>query len=219
MNQSTKTAAQKIEQFFTPKKQISYSRGAYVLKAGAEPEYIYYLVSGLVRQFDISPHGDEVVVNVFKPGAFFPMSNAFNKTPDNYYFQAFNDVVVRRAPIQEVLSFVTSDSLILTDLLQRVYRGTDGLLKRMVQLMGGTSLSRFIEELLLQLERFGDTSEDNTIKLELSITELAARAGLTRETASRITSQLRESGCIKTSNHAFYITDKTALQQLLIERD
>lgn len=216
MSKSSISAEDKVKKFFASQKEESFNKNDFIIKAGAEPEHIYYLLSGQVRQFDISKHGDEVVLNVFKPGTYFPMSHAFNPGPSKYYFQASSDVSVQRADIKTTYEFVTSDSEILSDLLKRVFKGTDGLLKRMSQLMGGNSKTRFVQEILLQAQRFGiQTNDEQPTQLPLNVTELAARTGITRETASRITSELRSEGLIKTYDGHFYINDIADLEKLL----
>lgn len=76
----------------------------------------------------------------FKPPAFFPMSLAINNVSNPYIYEADTEVVVRQAPAQDVLEFVKSNPDVMLNLLSRkLYRGTDGLIGRIVQLMSGSA--------------------------------------------------------------------------------
>jgi CRP-like cAMP-binding protein len=77
----------KIERFFSDYPLKQFGKNEILLRADNDPKYIFYLLEGNVREYDISPGGDEIVVNVFKPPAFFPMSWAIAKTPNHYFFQ------------------------------------------------------------------------------------------------------------------------------------
>src|SRR3954471_21801939 len=83
----TDTLAEKIHQYFSKYPKRTYPKGQFLIFADEDPEYIFYMLSGRVRKYDISYRGDEVVVNVFKPPAFFPMSWAVNGTHNLFFFK------------------------------------------------------------------------------------------------------------------------------------
>ncbi len=175
----------KVRNFFATSRTRTYKKGQILIFAGDDPKYVFYILKGMVRMYDVSYRGEEIVTNVFKPGAFFPMSWAINKTPNYYFFQAADDVEVALADPEETVAFVKNNADIMFDLLSRVYRGTDGMMLRMVQLMGGSARERLALEILLACRRFGIQTEENSYQLQMTETELASRAGLTRETVSR----------------------------------
>lgn len=49
----------------------TYPKGQILVFADESPEYIFYIVKGHVRKYDVSYRGDEIVLNIFKPPAFF----------------------------------------------------------------------------------------------------------------------------------------------------
>ena len=176
---------QKIKDFFSQYKIRRYDKGQIMIFPGDDPQHIFYIVSGVVRMYDVSYRGDEIVVNIFKSPAFLPMSWAINKTPNEYFYQAAGPVEVRLAEPDEVLTFVKENPDILYDLMSRVYRGTDAMLQRIVHLMGGSAKGRLMYEILIECRRFGENKPDGISIISITETELAARAGLSRETVSR----------------------------------
>lgn len=76
----------KIDAFFTQFKYQKYKKGEILIRADDDPTGIFYLKKGTVKEYAISKKGDEVVVNIFKPASFFPMSWAINNTYNRYYF-------------------------------------------------------------------------------------------------------------------------------------
>ncbi len=179
------TISAQLSEFFAKYPVRQYDKGQIIVFANDDPQYIFYLKKGLIRQYDLSYRGDEIVINVFKPGTFFPMSWAVNNTPNEYFYQASEDCEVSIARPEEVISFVKENPDILFDLLSRVYAGTDGILRRMVHLMGGSAKGRLMYEILVQCRRFGDIKPDASCVVVISENELASRAGLSRETVSR----------------------------------
>jgi len=208
-------AAQKVAAFFSSYGMQYLAKDQTLVQAGREPQGVYYLVSGQVRQVDFSASGSEIVVNIFKPPAFFPMSWAINKTPNAYAFIASSKVLFRQAPAEEAVRFVQQNPDVLYDLLSRVYKGVDGLLGRVVHLMSHNTKQLLLYELILETERFGQRQTDGSTLLALNESELASRIGITRETVNRILHELKAKGLIRINRQGLHIKDSTAIKQEL----
>lgn len=189
----------KIEDFFGHYPKREFAKGEILIHAGEEPKGVLYLLEGQVSQYDIAANGNEVVVNVFKPHTFFPMSWAINKTPNRYFFKADSLVMAHQAPAGEAVAFLRREPEVVFDLLSRVYRGTDGLLRRTAHLMGGDARSRLLFEILNAANRFGSQGRDGATTVPLNEGELAKRSGLARETVSRAMQSLKVEGLVTVS--------------------
>lgn len=206
------SATEKIEAFFQDFPARKYRKGQVLILNGDEPSKIYYLMQGTVKQYDVSYRGEEIVLNLFKPGAFFPMSHALNGGTSPYIYEAAEDIELKICPADQVITFVREHPDILLDLLSRVYRGTDALLGRIVQLMDGSARTRLLYELIIAAKRFGSTEDDERYILDISEKELAARAGLSRETISREISKLKERGLAELKDGRITIPSLSALE-------
>jgi len=203
----------KINEFFSKYPLRSYPKGQIIIFGGEDPDYIYHLVKGKVRQYDISYRGDEVVVNIFKPPAFFPMSYGINRTPNKYFFKTEEPTEIRIANVDETVEFLKSNADVTFDLLSRLYRGTDALLGRIVHLMSGSAKSRLLYELIIECRRFGKESGENSYTLSINEGDLAARSGLSRETVSRAISKLKEENLIELNKQGITVKNLKACEQ------
>jgi CRP/FNR family cyclic AMP-dependent transcriptional regulator len=174
-----------LDQYFAQYPLKTYAKGAVLTFAGHDPEGVSLLESGIVEQYEITPEGNKLVVNVFKPSAFFPMSWAINRTPNAYFFGAVTDVILRQADVNATVAFLQAHPEVLFDLLSRVYKGTDALLRRLVLAASGVAISRLMFELLIEAYRFGAEAEGQTRLVHVKQSVLAERSGLARETVSR----------------------------------
>jgi CRP/FNR family transcriptional regulator, cyclic AMP receptor protein len=208
--------ATKVEGFFSQYRLRQYAKGQILIMNGDGGQHIHYLVKGKVKQYDVTYRGDEVILNNFKPPAFFPMSLAINKVDNPYIYQADSAIETRIAPADEVVQFIKANPDVMFDLLSRLYRGVDGMLGRMVHLMGSSAKSRLMYELLLEARRFG-SSPDEAEGCSIDITEkdLGARAGLSRETVSREAHKLKADGLIEIRSKDILIKDVAALAKKL----
>jgi CRP/FNR family cyclic AMP-dependent transcriptional regulator len=203
--------AKKVEQFFAAYTLRAVDEGEILIHGGEEPTGIFYLVSGQVRQYDISERGNELILNTFKAPAFFPMPWALNRTPNTFFFEAGPDTQYRRAPADAVVTFVEQNPDVLLDLLKRTYRGTDALLMRMANLMDGSAYRRIVLELLIMARRFGEETPDGHV-LAVQESDLARNAGVSRETVSRELQKLKAAGIVTTSRKQIIIPDLKRLE-------
>jgi len=209
------SVSEKVGSFFEQYPLQTYNKHELLLRAEEPINSVFYIVEGRISQYDIAPNGNEVVVNIFKPGAFFPMSSVINDIENHYFFEASLKVQVRVAPKAEVVQFLHDNPDVVFDLLSRVYRGVDGVLRRMAHLMGGDAQSRLIFELLNATYRFGEQQPDNSITVRITEGDLAKHSGLARETVSRLLQDLKANDLIATSHKGLSIKSITELEARL----
>ena len=186
----------KITQFFSSNSTKKYAKGEILTFANQDPEGVSFLLDGVVEQYDITPEGNKITVNIFKPPAFFPMAWAINKTPNAYFYSALTDVQLQQASAEKTVAFLQSNPDVTFDLLSRVYKGTDALLKRLALAASGVASNRLIFELLIEAYRFGVKMDDGKCEIKIKQSSLAARSGLARETVSRELHKLEKKGAI-----------------------
>lgn len=206
--------AQKVEDFFSQYRPRQYAKGQILIHADDNPETVFNIVRGHVKQYDISYRGDEVVLNIFSAPAFFPMSYAINKTPNKYFFEAETDVELRLAPVDDVVKFIEANHDVAYDLLARVYRGLDGILGRMAHLMSSSAKSRVMYELLIEGRRFG-TKRGGQTAVVLNEGDIGSRSGLARETVNREMQKLKKEGFISVASHEIIIKDIENLSEAI----
>ncbi|MGV9001377.1 MAG: Crp/Fnr family transcriptional regulator [Candidatus Saccharimonadaceae bacterium] len=193
MNQ---TILDKITQFFSTSSIKTYTKGEIVTFADQDPEGVSFLLDGVIEQYDITAEGNKITVNIFKQPAFFPMSWAINKTPNTYFYAALTDVRVRQASAEKTVAFLKENPDVTFDLLSRVYKGTDALLKRLTLAAIGVASSRLVFELLIESYRFGTDMGDGKRSVKIKQNNLASRSGLARETVSRELHKLEKDGSV-----------------------
>lgn len=205
----------KITKFFSRYRLRQYAKGQILILNGDDTNYIYFLVKGRVKEYDVSHRGDEIILNVFKPPAFFPMSFAINKKQSPYIFEAETDIEIHQAPADEVVVFIKANPDVMYDLLSRVYSGVDGILGRMVRLMTGNARSRLIYELVIDSDRFGTIQKNGSCLLAIHEKDLGIRAAISRETVSREMNKLKSEGVIEMSSKGILIKNLEAFKAKL----
>lgn len=214
------TVNKKLEDFFTQFPLKKFKKGEILIHANQGPAGIFYIASGNIKQYAISSDGNEQILTIFKPHAFFPMVWAINNTPNTYFFEAMSDVRVHIAPKDAVLSFIEKNNDILYDLLSRLYRGMTGMLQRVEYLLGASAYHKVIFTILHTASRFGkEANNSSSIILRTTHKEIAGFSGLTKETISRESKKLQRKGLIENKNNYILIVNKQKLVNELHQKD
>lgn len=215
MNQDVKS---KLDNFFENHHKNTYGAKEILISADQEPSGVFYLKDGVVRMYAVSSQGEEVVINIYRPISFFPMPWVLNNTISHYYFEALTEVKVCKAPKEEFLKFLESESDVLMDLLKRIYKGLDGYFSRMEYLMSGSAQARLITEILISAKRFGVKNEKG-ILVNMKVTEkdLAAQTGVARETVSREIHKLKSKDLIHFEGGSLVVKDLSRLEEELLQ--
>jgi len=199
----------KLSTFFAGYKTITYKKGETILRSDDNPQGVYYIKKGFVKMDSIFENGREITLNIFKPGAYFPMTWAVGGIPNAYFFHAHTDVVIYRAPKESVLKFLKKNHDVLFELTRRILVGLDGILQNIEFILCGDAYHRVLGAVFLSAKRFGEVKGNGkiTIKIPLTHQDIANIAGMSRETATLAIKRLRKKKIITYKKRLIFIAN------------
>lgn len=211
-----KSVISKVNKFFSKYQAIELKKGEILIRADETPSSIFCLKDGIVKMYAISPNGEELIINVYRPVSFFPVSYVCNNSSNRYFFETLTPAFFYKAPPEQFLLFLKENNDVLLDLVSRIYHGLDGFFLRMEYLMAGSAGKRLLTELLIFAKRFGQKTKGSTlINLKLTEKNLASISGITRETVSREIQKLKKIGLLSYKKSVLTINDLKKLEEEL----
>lgn len=213
----SKDKTKEFELFFKKFVVRKYKKGEVLIRADDDPQGIFCLKKGYVRQFTISRLGFELTLHILKPISYFPIVWAVNGTPNVYYFEALTPVEVGRAPREEVVNFIKDKPTIIFELLSKLIEDYAESLTRIEHLVFSDAYRRVISVLLYIAKHFGSTS-NNGIIVDHYFTQqdIATLTGVARETASIEMLKLEKKELIKYVGRSILIKSKIKLELELV---
>jgi CRP-like cAMP-binding protein len=205
----------KLQDLFSHIPAKYYDEGQIFMFPGDYVTQVHYIESGLVRVYDISQSGNEVVVNVFRKGDVFPMSKALNHTYNHYFYQAIGPLSTRQVSTGALEDFLLENPQITLDLLAASYLAAQVMRRRMAHLMGGSATNRLIYELVIQAKSEGRHRSDDSYLIPMSEGEIGARSGLSRETVSRELRKFKATDLIMITSGGILLRNVKKLESML----
>lgn len=184
------TNAKKAETLFSVFPKLTFARGQTIVSPGEKSRFIFFLKSGIVKQFS-DGKASELVIHQYRPGSFFHLQWLISPEPNHYHFKAITAATVFRVPTVKVKQMLRENPELLWQTTQRLIAGVNGLAKRL-EIITGSSAGARVESLLAYLtKKYG-----NPIPFKLTHQDIAAWIGTTRETVSLEMAKLTKAGKI-----------------------
>ncbi len=135
--------------------RLVYEKGEFVIRPGGPPQGVYYILSGLVKAYDITKFGEENLLVIRKPGEILGLSWAVTGEDKHLIYSTLMRTELLQISRKQFIDFLhtnPSAALPLIDVLVDMYRLHS---ERIINLEYRTVRERLASFLLSMSERFG----------------------------------------------------------------
>jgi len=212
-----KSKTKVFEEFFSQFQLRLYKQGEMLIRADDDPQGIFCLTKGYVRQYIISHTGEELTLHILQPISYFPMVWAFNNTPNVYFYEALTPVEIGRAPKNQVLEFIKNKPDLISELMCELLRRYEESLARIEHLVFSDAYRRVISVLLYLATYFGNKNGTKIIvQHRFTHQDIASLVGVARETVSIELGKLAQKKLVEFVDHNMIFSNIAKLEQELI---
>ena len=183
-------------------------RGEIILLEGEPTDRLFFVATGVVKLFRVSPEGKEQTLELVRPGGSINEVPVFDGGPNPASAQAMGPAllyIISKTDLESILRGHSGVALNVVKVLASQIR-------HLVSLVEDLSFRHVIGRVAkILLEHAGDGTR---LGQRLTQQEMAAIAGTAREVVGRSLKTLEERGIIKLEHHRIVVTDKEALKQI-----
>ena len=185
-------------------------RGELAFMEGEPADTLFVLISGVMKIFKTSSNGKEQIISISTPHETLNDTSIFDGGPNPVSAQAMSPVVIygiKKDKFEQMLKQYPKLTLNIIKILSERTR-------KLLLLIEDLSFKHVIGRVgKILLEHTGDGSG----KQRLTQQEMAAIAGTAREVVASSLKTLEERGVVKIDRHRILITDKPALEEMILE--
>ncbi|MBZ4654315.1 MAG: transcriptional regulator, Crp/Fnr family [Peptococcaceae bacterium] len=193
-------------------KTRKYRKNMFIFTEGEPGEAVYFVKTGKVKISKMVEDGREHVLNIMQEGDIFGEVVLFNGGNYPATSEVIEDAEVGILRNEDLENLMRQNVDIAIDMLKIMSRRLKNASSQIRDLALKDALSRTAGLLLKLSEAFGtETEEGVVINLSLSRQELANMVGLTRETVTRVLSDLKRTKVIETDKNQITILNKRKL--------
>ena len=209
---SREPGSQQLKTFFSQFSLLTFKTGEVIIRPDDEVRFVYFIETGYVSQQVVSENGEDFILNIYRPGSYFPMSLILHGIKNECSYEALTKLAVRKAPVREVLQFMEKNPAVMQELLVRLASGLNSMASKTEALVFGTASRKIAATLYFTAQRFGKLNGKSTvIDFPLTHKRIAAMTGITRETASIEMMKLKKEGILAYKGKEVTIFDMETL--------
>ena len=196
-----------------------YNAGKIILDHENQSYGVYFIVEGVVRVVNYSRSGREVSFGEIYAPDFFGELPAIDGEPRSASVIALEDSIIGILPAKAFRQILTSYPFLSFRMLQRLSKIIRRSNDKIMDLSTLNANNRVYAEILKIAETAPDADDNGTILIKNMPThgEIGARIGTTRETVSRVMSNLQRQSVIRKTKQGWEILDYDRLVDMLEE--
>lgn len=190
-----------------------FPKGAFILTQNERGTAMYFLVSGRVKVSLASPEGKELALSYLEAPAHFGEMSLVDAEPRSADVIAVSEIEVFALDARDLSAAIQLQPRIALTLIGTLSRRVRQMISRLEDMAFHDATHR-VMRVLLNVATAAYESSGVPIVEGLTHYEIATLAGTSRETASRVISQLGKDGVVGTKGRKI-IVDLLALGQML----
>ncbi|MCD2422143.1 response regulator [Niabella pedocola] len=188
------------------KKQLIYSEGNH-------PSRVYYIQKGKVKAFKRNDDGKELIVGLYAAGDFLGYLPLMEGRTYRETAEAMEDVEVSIIPRAEFEELIGSNPVVMKKFMGILARNVDEKAEQLLA-VAYNSLRKKVADTLVTLNRKYNKDQDEGFHIDLSRENLAAIAGVAKESLIRMLSELKDEHLINLEGRKIRILNYAKLEDM-----
>lgn len=184
-------------------------RGSAVLHAGDRTDFVYFILSGVLKVLVSDEEGREVILSNLGPGEFFGEMGVLDDNPRSATVVANTPcelIVISKADFKRCLAENFDVSLYIMRSLVKRLRSAD----RKIESLALMDVFGRVARLLLEMAE-EDKDGQLVVRRKVSRQDIAKMIGASREMVSRVMKDLQQQGLIEEGDGGILLRDKLHL--------
>jgi CRP/FNR family transcriptional regulator, cyclic AMP receptor protein len=190
-------------------KERNVQKGEHFLSEGERSDFLYFVVSGLVKVFKTSGAGKEQVLHIAPPGDSLNDVSMFDGGPTAAGMVAITPVTLYAIKKEDIVNLLRENPTMMLNVIkllaQRIRRDSN-----LVEDLSSTQVLQRLAKLFIG--QYG--GEEKTVGLTLTQKDIAGLVGSSREMVNRSLKILEENGGIRVTRRRIVVLNKNVLIQI-----
>lgn len=211
-----------IHCFESNEKRMKYYKGQIIVSNFDKKNGVYIILSGLVKLAMQDENGNELIITIKKKGEVFGDYCLFNDRLNDYYsytatvIEAGEAIFINSEFVEEEMKHCP---LLAESLFKCMSEQIEELSSKLFEMAYFDIFSKTIRTLEKLIEKFGIRALDKIyVDIPITMREFAELVGTSRESISRVFSELKKRRLIEIQGKRIFITDYDRLVSLITKK-
>ena len=189
------------------KKHVLYSEGE-------KPQYVYYVVSGKLKEYLINDDGKDLITNMYSKGDFFGYISILDDVPYTETVQVLDECELMLIPKADFLQLVNNDRQVSRQFIKLLSHNIREKEEKLLNLAYNSLRKKVAKGIINVIDKFKDEKNGRRV-IEISREDLANVVGSAQESMIRTLKEFRDEKLIDIIDASIYILNENKLRHLL----
>lgn len=194
------------------KKILTFMKDDYLFRENEESDGVYFIITGKVKITKHENHPAQTILNLVKPGDVLGIHAVVNEHDFTSSAVALVKTSVCFVPAEEFRKLVNYNNDYKLYIMQLLCSNIDLIESKITSRNEKSASERFAELLVLLKDTYGIT-EDNELKIDLNLDDLANLTGTSKGYLGKIIGDYSQKGLIRFKGNVIKIIDKEFLEK------
>ncbi len=199
------------EFLFSNKKEVDFKAGETIYKQGTESKYLVFLLSGMAKIYVEGDNGKTFILELIKPFQFLDIPAIFE---DDMLYRSSSAVEDSRACLIDIdvfKSFILSSNKNIPKLVRHFNHAQSRYSLRVTNVIYKNMDARIADSILYLVN---EVYFSRAFDMNISRSDLADLAGMSRESTSRILGQFKAQQILNVKGRRVEVLNKKQLEQI-----
>ncbi|SJZ57159.1 cAMP-binding domain of CRP or a regulatory subunit of cAMP-dependent protein kinases [Chitinophaga eiseniae] len=184
-----------------------YKRKQQIYAAGNRPDSLYYIMEGKVKTYQRNDDGKELITGLYNEGDFLGYTALLKAGAYQESAEAIEDTVLAIIPHQDFENLVNNNPEVLSRFVQLLAKNIAEKEQQLIAL-AYSSLRKKVASALITLDHKYNTTQKPQFEIDISRENLAAVAGVAKESLIRTLGDFRDEQLITLRDGTIVLKEK-----------
>jgi CRP-like cAMP-binding protein len=203
-------AIAKLEDLSNERKKREYNKKSEVFRKGDIPNYLFFVLSGKVKEFKTNDDGKELIIGIYGTGEFFGYEALLENSEYRESATAIENSELALIPKKDFFSLLYSNRDVANKFIEVLSNKISEKEERLLNLAYNSVRQRTAEALITLYDKYGQQPE-----ISISRDDLAHMVGTATESVIRVLSDFKDEKVIDIQSGKIKITAPDKLNQIV----
>jgi len=208
-------ANKEFEKISDDKEERNFQIKDQIYKEGENPRWLYYVVEGQVKIYQVNEYGKELTVTLLNPGEFFGYFSLINNNAYTNNASCTQQTKLRLIPREDFFQLLYNDRDFAAHFIKLISNRTKETEKQLIEMAYASVRKKIANALIAFAKKTLGEKTNNNVTIIVSRDDLAAMAGTAKETLIRTLSDFKSEGLIESNSKSLIIPDIEKLERII----
>lgn len=203
-------ASEEFDKLSMDKELRKYSKKELVFEEGQTARWLYFIVEGHVKEYQLNEYGKELTTHLYSPGDFFGYYPLLVENPYTSNATTIEDTTLRLIPKEDFSLLLFNNRDFAAQFIKMIANRAEDTEKNLIEMAYGSVRSKVANAIIAYVK-----NNEGKMTITVNREDLASKAGTAKESLIRTLSDFKSEGLVSITGKSIVVNDLDGLESIM----